>query len=111
MLLFGFLGEGAEDGRLRLYLSPQLTEFVEFAENDLSHRALLPEGSAPLQMSAVWIRRSARVRVTQTISRTMRAELLRGAIEGREAQGSPDPAVGRTARPERDPRDEPPPEL
>ena len=80
VVMAGFLGESSEDGRLRLYLSPQLTEFVEIAKEDLLRREPLPEGQSPLGGSLVWIRRSADVRLTRTRSRQVQAEFLQGNI-------------------------------
>ncbi|HEY7782092.1 MAG TPA: hypothetical protein VIC85_18020 [Ktedonobacterales bacterium] len=76
----GYLGEGTEEGRYRLYLTPGLDEYLEFQEGDAETAVPLAAAENPLAGSLVWIKRDARVRHVRIESRTAEEEFVRGDI-------------------------------
>ena len=56
--LAGYLGRGAQEGLWRLYLTPDLTEYVEGSEDDVLHSESLPDGSG----TQIWVRSDLNVR-------------------------------------------------
>jgi len=82
IVLVGFLGRNsrpgeADDGKLRLYLSPQLNDYITFDRTDLVHREPPPDGS-PVAGSIVWLKRDATVQRTRIESHQLQAEFLLG---------------------------------
>lgn len=77
-VLVGYIGNASEEGRVRLYLTPDLSNYVEFSQDDLVRSEVLQEGGAGA--TAVWVRKSARLTQTQTLSREVQAEFLSGGI-------------------------------
>ena len=78
--LVGYLGEGAEAGRWRLYLTPEFSEYVEFDEQAVVHN----ETASPEQVSSggtvVWLRHGTTLRHTRIASQQVQAEFLQGSI-------------------------------
>jgi hypothetical protein len=77
-VLVGYVGNASEEGRVRLYLTADLSNFVEFSLDDMVCSEVLQEGGAGA--TAVWIRKGARLTHTQTLSREVQAEFLSGGI-------------------------------
>lgn len=75
-MLTGYLGKTTQEGRWRLYLTPELDESVEFSENDVLHSQTLPDDA--LERTAVWIKQEASLQYTQTVS--AQADFLQGDI-------------------------------
>jgi hypothetical protein len=95
----GFLGRSAQDGYVRLYLTPDLNEYLEIREEDIVHTQALATEQNPLGGHAVWMRRDATVQHTRTMSRQVQAEFLQGNITagylaGAGAQGLPVETAG-----------------
>jgi hypothetical protein len=79
-LLCGFLGRCSRDGFWRLYLTEELNEYVEFAEEDAV--ATEPQSSEKEGGTRIWIKSAANVVHTRVESRELRAEFLEGEITG-----------------------------
>jgi hypothetical protein len=59
VLLAGYLGDAAEDGKTRLYLRPDLSDYLDIPSDAIVHQ----QGVAgdPLGAVYVWVRRDAEV--------------------------------------------------
>jgi hypothetical protein len=82
-MLRGFLGRSGREGFWRLYLTPELDQYVEFAEDDVEHRQEVSTERAPFGGSYVWLRKGAPVTHARVATRQLQAEFLRGGITGR----------------------------
>jgi hypothetical protein len=79
---FGYLVESSsEDGRARLYLSPDLNEYLEIPRQHIVHREDLDHDEHPLGGSYVWVKASARLRRVGRKTVEGQADFLRGEIE------------------------------
>lgn len=77
--LAGYLGKSARKGVWRLYLTLELNEYLEIAEDDIVHTQ--PRASDdPSGGTVVWIKRNATLQRTRTESRQAQAEFLQGDI-------------------------------
>src|SRR4051794_3341566 len=74
----GLLGKSEADGQWRLYLSADLSNYLEFAAEDVVHQE--SAGDHPLAGSIVWLRRKANVRFVQARSQEGEAGLLAGEV-------------------------------
>jgi hypothetical protein len=80
LLLSGFVGKAAEDGHTRLYLDPELREYVDIPNDDLLYSKAIPEDASPLGGSFVWINRDAElIHGSSTVSQ-FKARFLEGRI-------------------------------
>ncbi len=77
-IVTGYLGKGTHDGSWRLYISPQLNEYLEISEEDIVHNQSLATEQSPLGGTVLWIKRSANLQYTRTISHQVQAEFLQG---------------------------------
>lgn len=95
-MLAGLLGRGTQEGYWRLYLTPDLGEYVEFAAEDLVHCKRI-EATA-LERAIVWIKAGARLRHTRTTVAQAQGEFLKGDIAsgylGGLGPGGIQPAAG-----------------
>jgi hypothetical protein len=84
-MLIGFLGRSTRDRYWRLYVSPELDSWIEFAEDDVvrSEPFATEARSALLDATTVWVRREATLQFTQTVSAQRQAEFLGGDIMSR----------------------------
>lgn len=71
---------GGENGEWRLYLNPQLSEYLSFRESDILHTQDMSSERNPLAGTQVWLKANASVRVVKTQSATVPAEFLAGSI-------------------------------
>ena len=78
--LTGFLGNGAQQGDWRLYLSANLDEYVEFSESDVVHHQPISQERSPLGGTTVWVRSGTTLRHTCVESRQVQADFLQGGI-------------------------------
>jgi hypothetical protein len=96
--LTGFVGRTAQEGRWRIYLSADLTSWVEFDEGAVVHHQRL-EGS-PLGGTAVWVRRSAPLTYGSTTTTQVQGDFLQGELTsgfmGQAAMGMAAPDVAET---------------
>jgi hypothetical protein len=87
--LVGLLGKSATPGMWRLYLNPQLTEYVEFTEDDIVHSESLAKSERnPIGGTMVTLRGSATLRHVRAESRETQAEFLQGNITSRFLPGA-----------------------
>jgi len=77
-LFTGYLGRSTQVGYWRLYLTPQLDEYLEINEEDISHNQSLATEQSPMGGTMLWIRRGANVQYTRTVSRQVQVEFLQG---------------------------------
>lgn len=83
IVFVGFNGR-SPDGRLRLYLNPDLSEWLDLADSDVVHHTEgLQEGNQ-LTPSALWVNRDAPVEYGFRPRPTdfLRGDILRSALEG-----------------------------
>src|SRR5271154_1564907 len=59
MLLTGYLGASSEDGHERLYLSPDLTNYVEIPKAAILHQEALPTEQDAHGGVTVWVKKDA----------------------------------------------------
>jgi len=57
--LTGWLGKGAEEGLWRLYLTPQLDQYVEFSADSVVHSQPLQKEQSALGGTTVWLKAGA----------------------------------------------------
>src|SRR5215203_5060010 len=87
IVLEGLVGRSPKEGYWRLYFNEELSNYAEFKEEDLRHQESIPREHYPLpglEANKVWLDADAQVDFTNTESRRMQAEFLRGDI----AEGS-----------------------
>jgi hypothetical protein len=82
MRLAGYLGKSARRGFWRLYLTLELSDYVEVAEDDIIHSQALVSQDDPLAGTVVWVRSDATLQHVRTESRQAQAEFLQGDITG-----------------------------
>jgi len=78
--LFGFLGKSTREGFWRLYVSPDLDEYVEVPEDAMIHREQLAREQSALGGTVIWVKRDATLLHTRTVSREAQAGFLDGSI-------------------------------
>jgi hypothetical protein len=77
IVLFGFLGKTAEQGRWRLYQNPALSEWVEFLQSDVLYQQQFPP---PEGGTRVWLKPNALTARGRTSGAEHRATFLQGDI-------------------------------
>lgn len=85
-VLVGFVGKGSE-GRWRLYLTPQLNDYLEFNAQDVLHTQPFATAQSPLGGTVVWINRNASLQHTQTAANQAQAGFVQGDIMSRFMTG------------------------
>lgn len=80
VVIFGFLGKGAQEGIWRLYLTPQLDEYVEFPARAIAHSQAIPREQSPFGGTHVWLRPDVNLKHTLVSSRQVQADFLQGGI-------------------------------
>jgi hypothetical protein len=93
-MLTGFLGQSGREGFWRLYLTPELDEYVEFAEDDVVQTEEASKEQAPFGGSCVWLRQGASVTHTRVSTRQLQAEFLSGSISAGYLGGAAPAAIG-----------------
>jgi hypothetical protein len=78
--LVGYLGRSSRPRHIRLYLTPDLGEYVEIPEDAVVHKQPLASEERPLAGSAVWVKRAAELIRVRSQSREAQADFLKGAI-------------------------------
>lgn len=99
VLLSGFCGRSSRPGHSRLYVTPELTAFVDVPEEDIVHSQAVDRDRSALGGTFLWVRRGADLKTTSTTSRESQADFLRGNIAGAIATGGMGLAVERLALP------------
>jgi hypothetical protein len=98
VLLAGFLGRSTEAGVWRLYLTPDLSTYVEVAEDDILHHRSL-EGVTPLGGTALWVRAGTQLKHLSTSRREVQAEFLTGPLAAGHAPSHVEAIVAPEGRP------------
>jgi len=83
----GYLGKSPARNMWRVYLSPALDEYIEFAQEDIVETQSLKSDPNPLGGTVVWLKRGTTVRHIRTTSRQTQAEFLQGDISTRFMPG------------------------
>jgi hypothetical protein len=86
-VLVGFLGRSTREGYWRLYLTPTLNEYVEFAQGDVVHSHAFESDVGRLAGTVVWVKRAANLQHTRNVSREAQADFLQGAITAGVSRG------------------------
>jgi hypothetical protein len=76
----GWLGKGTEEGFWRLYLTPQLDQYVEFSADSVVHTQQLEKEQSALGGSTVWLKAGTPLNHTQIVKRQVQADFLSGGI-------------------------------
>ena len=77
----GYLGESDLDGYCRLYLTPELNEYIEILKDDVQYSQKINSESASLGTTILWINQNAKLKHTKTISKQQaQQEFLQGPI-------------------------------
>jgi hypothetical protein len=84
MLLYGYLGASSEDGHERLYLSPDLANYVEIPESAILHRMAAPREQDPNGGTTLWVRKDAALIYKMAPGAQALAHYFAGALQ---AQG------------------------
>ena len=98
VMFVGFVGEGALPGMWRLYLGPELSDYIEFSGEDVVHTEPVSAEQSSLGGSSVWLRSGTNVRYTHISSKQVQADFLQGAITSTFMSGSAPTLQARTAR-------------
>src|ERR1700751_1576644 len=97
--LSGWLGKATQEGMWRLYLTPQLDEYVQFSESDVVHTQPLTPDQSPLGGSVVWLKAGTPLEHTHVAKTKMQADFLSGAVtSGYMAGAVPSFATSRQAK-------------
>src|SRR5215471_11282505 len=78
--LTGWLGKSSKEGFWRLYLTPQLNEYVQFAETAVLHSQPIPEEQSPLGGTVVWLEAGTTLEHLEVVKRQVQADFLSGGI-------------------------------
>jgi len=94
----GWLGKGIKEGSWRLYLTPQLNEYIQFSEADVIHSQPLDISKSSLGGTTVWLKAGTPLAYTQVVKRTVQADFLSGGITSNYMAGSAPSLVNPRAR-------------
>jgi hypothetical protein len=78
--LTGWVGKSTKEGFWRLYLTPQLNEYLEFSDQDVMHTQSLQAEQSPLGGTTVWFRPGTIMRHCRLAARQVQVDFLSGAI-------------------------------
>ncbi len=87
MLLTGYLGASSEEAHERLYLSPDLTNYVEIPQAAILHRAPLPAEQDAHGGVTLWVKKDAALQYKMAPAAQALANYFAGAIQA-GAQGA-----------------------
>ena len=79
-IVIGLPGRSSRTGHTRVYLTLDLSEYLEIADEDVLHAQDMDAPEAPLRGTAIWIRRSAQVVHTRSGPQQAQAEFLGGDL-------------------------------
>jgi len=81
LLLQGYLGASSEENHVRLYLDPQLSDYVEIPEDAVLHTVDTSAEQSPLGGSYVWINADAQLTHGKAGGDRPKAKFLEGRIQ------------------------------
>ena len=93
MRLYGYLGASSEEGHERLYLNPDLTNYVEVPTQAILHRMTVPAEQDPYSAVCLWVKKDAALIYKMTPAAQALAHYFAGAIQA----GTPGAAVAAVA--------------
>jgi hypothetical protein len=93
---YGLVGNSASKDSWRLYLSPNLTNYIEFSKKDVVHYEPLKSEEKPLGGTLVWLKRDAKVRRIQATPQDAQSSFLQGSVRDHRHCG---PSVAGHLRP------------
>ena len=76
----GFLGDSTDEKSWRLYRNPVLTDYIEFAKDDVLHTVSVESDLSPLGGTVVFLERTAEIRRTRTTRRESQSEWVTGSF-------------------------------
>jgi len=79
-MLSGYLGNSNQDKFWRLYLTPELNEFIEIPEEEVVHYKRLEDDQSPLGGTILWVKNDTTLRYTRAESSDVQAKFLEGEI-------------------------------
>jgi hypothetical protein len=87
MRLYGYPGASSEENHNRLYLSPDLSQYVEVPTGALLHRMTVPADQDPNGAVVLWVRRDAALIYKSAPAAQALANYFAGAIAGAAEAG------------------------
>jgi hypothetical protein len=100
MLLYGYPGASSEEGHERLYLSPDLSAYVEVPNGSILHRAEAAKEQDPHGGVTLWVKKDAalkyRMAPAQEAAQKAMAWYFAGALQGGGGQAGPQAALPQT---------------
>ena len=81
MLLYGYLGASSEEGHERLYLSPDLTNYVEVPTAAILHQMAAPKEQDPHGGVTLWVKKDAALVYRMAPAAEALAHYFAGAIQ------------------------------
>ncbi len=91
MLLYGYPGASSEEGHERLYLSPDLSNYVEVPQDAILHRAPAPKEQDPNGGVTLWVKKDAKLQYKMAPAQQAMAQFFAGAIAGQGVGGAAAP--------------------
>jgi hypothetical protein len=91
MRLYGYLGASSEAHHERLYLTPDLSSYVEVPTEAILHRMAMPPEQDPHGGTVLWVRQGAALQQKTSAAATALAHYFAGAMQAAAAAG---PAPG-----------------
>ena len=105
MLLYGYLGASSEEGCQRLYLSPDLSNYVDIPASSVLHQMAAPQEQDPYGGVTLWVKKDAALIYKMAPATQALAYYFAGAIQAQAAltpgvpQAGPAPRVATEATP------------
>jgi hypothetical protein len=93
MLLYGYLGASSEEGHDRLYLSPDLTNYVEVPNDAVLHRMAAPKEQDPHGGVTLWVKKDAALIYKMSPAAEALAHYFAGAVQAAAGQAAGAAAV------------------
>jgi hypothetical protein len=81
LLLSGYKGDSPEAGHTRLYLNPELNDYVDIPDDAILHTAQMPPEQGALRGIYIWIKRDAEVVHAPVLVAKRRATFLEGRMQ------------------------------
>ena len=81
MLLYGYLGASSEEDHERLYLSPDLTNYVEIPTSAILHQVVAPKEQDPNGGATLWVKKDAALVYKMAPAADAVAHFFAGAIQ------------------------------
>jgi hypothetical protein len=93
VLLTGFLGRSRRNGWWRLYRAPDLSEYVEFKEEDVVHTEKTSSDLLPAKGTLIWLKADAALKRQEAKSQSIAADFLSGEIVNTQVIGAADSLI------------------